>query len=257
MSKLEAAKNDVIERAGGVIKGKIECFTLDLGDYDSIDLFIKNVKAKFPKIDCLINNAGAITKEKYEASKYGLESTFQANFVSTVVLTENMIPLMADGGRIVNVSSMSHADASTQINWDAIPSDETTYGGYNKDYCESKWLLTAYSSSLNRRLAPRTLSMCADPGISPSSAMWDHQTALMRFMARYMFRFLTKTSPQAAACATHVAVMDDPQGGAQYHSGKLYPPMRADTEDPDEWTKAAAVLKKVLPKDLQWCAITG
>jgi hypothetical protein len=63
-----------------------------------------------------------------------------------------------------------------------------TFGGYNKDYCESKWLATAYSSSLHRR---GILLAVSDPGISPTSTMWDEQTAVMRFLAWYVFRFLT------------------------------------------------------------------
>ena len=249
MDSLEEAKAAVIKRHDGKLKGKIECFTLDLGDYDSIDAFVRAIKDKFSKVDVLLNNAGAIAGQTYKASKYGLEQAFQTNFVSTVVLTEKMLPLMAEGGRIIHQSSLSHADASKPINWDVVPSDETTFGGYNKDYCESKWLATAYSSSLHRR---GILSAVSDPGISPSSTMWDEQTAvMMRFLARYVFRGLTKTSPQAASCMVHAAVMNNLQSGGYYHSGNLYPPMRPDCDDPEEWKKAVVVLKKVLPNDLK------
>lgn len=252
MGSLKEAKAAVIKRHNGKLKGKIECFTLDLGDYGSIDAFVLTIKDKFPKVDVLLNNAGAIAGQTYKASKYGLEQAFQTNFVSTVVLTEKMLPLMAEGGRIIHQSSLLHANASKPINWDAVPSDEMTFGGYNKDYCESKWLATAYSSSLHRR---GILSAVSDPGISPASTMWDEQTAVMRFLARYVFRFLTKTSPQAASCMVQAAVMNNLQSGGYYHSGNLYPPMRPDCDDPVEWKKAAAVLKKVLPDDLKWCAI--
>lgn len=53
--KLEAAKQTVIERNGGDIKGIIDCFALDLSDYDSIAKFVASIKEKYPKVDVLIN----------------------------------------------------------------------------------------------------------------------------------------------------------------------------------------------------------
>lgn len=258
LEKLEKAKASVLER-GVEIKGNIEPFTLDLNDYDSIETFVKELKKKYPKVDVLINNAGMIPGFEYKESKYGLETTFQANFVSTVLLTELMIPLMKEGGRFVHVSSLSHADASKPFQWNVVPSTKETFGGYNKDYAESKWLLTTYSSALNKRLESThkgsLQSVCADPGISPDSTMWDQQTFVIRFMARYVFKFLTKTSPQAAACTTAVAVMEDVQGGGYYHSGILYPAMRPDCDEPENWAKMVECLDKVLPKKYKKYAV--
>jgi NAD(P)-dependent dehydrogenase (short-subunit alcohol dehydrogenase family) len=260
IDKLEKAKNIVIERNGGATKGTIEPLALDLSDYDSVETFVKDLKAKHPKIDVLINNAGMIPGQSFKESKYGTETTFQANFVSTVVLTEMMLPLMnEESGRIIHVSSLSHADAKNPIDWTAIPSTAESFGGYNKDYCESKWLLTAYSASLAARLnksgVSKVKSVCADPGISPDSAMWDEQTFIMRFLARYVFKILTKTSPQAAGCATELAVTDELEGGGYYHSGNLYPAMRKDCLDPEQWKQMVKVLKKVLPEKLEKYAV--
>ena len=55
MSKLEAARKAVTERNGGELKGVIDCFELDLNDYDSITTFVESIKAKYPTIDVLIN----------------------------------------------------------------------------------------------------------------------------------------------------------------------------------------------------------
>ena len=129
-----------------------------------------------------------------------------------------------------------------------IPSTPETYGGYNKDYAESKWLLTAYSSHLARRGVP---SVCSDPGASPDSAMWDEQVFVVRFLARYVFKFLTKTSPQAAGCMVALTVNDEIQPGGYYQSGVLVPPLREDTTKEEEWKKAAAILRRVLPDELK------
>lgn len=249
MSKLEAAKDEIMTKNGG--KGTIDCMTLDLNDYDSIKAFAEAVKSKYKQFDVLINNAGMVPFHEYKESKYGLEMTFQSNFVSTVVLTESLLSLLAKDGRIIHLSSMSHADASKPIKWETIPSTKETFGGYNKDYAESKWLLTTYSYALNKRISQP--SVCADPGVSPDSAMWDQQAFMIRFLARYVFKPLCKTGPQAAGCAAHLAVCDDIKGGGYYQSGVLVPALRSDTEDDESWSKAADVLEKALPEDLRWC----
>jgi NAD(P)-dependent dehydrogenase (short-subunit alcohol dehydrogenase family) len=202
-------------------------------------------------------NAGICPGFTYKASEYGLETTFQANFCSTVVLTELMLPLMnKEGGRIIQQSSMSHADASKPVKWETIPWTEETFGGYNKDYAESKWLLTCYSAALNKRIASQGVaSVCADPGASPGSPMWDQQTLMIRILARYVFRFLTKSISQASACAVALAVAPEVEGGGYYRSGVLVPPLRADTVDAGEWENGVTILRKVLPEDLRSCAV--
>ena len=262
VTKLEKAKEEVLKRGipakedfTKVEGGSIECMALDLADYDSIDSFAKELGKKHPKIYTFINNAGMIPSQAgYKESKYGLETTFQVNVVSTIILTEKILPLLAktEGARVVNMSSMSHADASKPIKFETIPSTAETFGGYNKDYAESKWLLTAYTAELARRHG--VVAVSADPGASPDSAMWDEQTWIIRFLARYVFYRLTKTSPQAAAVSAHLGVAEDIENGGYYQSGVLVPPLREDTKDVENWKKVTAILEKVLPDDLKWCA---
>lgn len=272
MTKLEAAKAELMERAKeleqtkGITADQLMLMTLDLSDYESIAKFAAEIKANpvyHQKINVLINNAGMIPSLKgYKESKYGLETTFQVNFVSTVILTELLIPSLSPAnGRIVHQSTMSHRDAPKPMKYDKVPSTAATFGGYNKDYCESKWLLTAYSSSLARRFAADPVcnlkSACADPGVSPDSAMWDEQIFVLRFLVRYVFKFLTKTSPQAASCAVQMAVtpLEELESGGYYQSGVLGPPLRVDATDGDEWkSQVVPILQQALPAEYKWCA---
>lgn len=230
--------------------GSIVAMQLDMDDYDSIQTFVKNLSTKYPKIDVLLNNAGVIPTNDFKTSKYSIETAFQTNFVSAVVLTELLLPFLADDGRVVNIGSMSHAHGSNPNNWDAIPSNKDTFGGYDKDYCESKWLITAYAQHLHSQR--NITAVVADPGVSPDSAMWDNVTPIKRFLVKHVFKFLTKTSAQAAACGVQTIVAPQVQGGGYYVSGNLYEAgMRPDCKDPSEWNKAAAILKALLPSNLQ------
>ena len=249
-SKGEKAKAEILEQPipaseefsnPKTSQGSIVPMVMDLLDYESIEAFSKELKEKFPGgIYTLINNAGMVPGSAYKPSKYGVDTTFQSNFVSTVFLTELLIPQLKNfatknktNARIINVSSMSHANASKPIKWETIPSTENTFGGYNKDYAESKWLLTAYTCHLSRRsdMKDTVGAYSADPGVSPDSSMWDQQIFVIRFMARYVFYHLTKKSNQAAGCAAHLVAADEAtiESGGYYQSGVLVPPMREDT----------------------------
>ncbi|CAJ1944323.1 unnamed protein product [Cylindrotheca closterium] len=255
MAKLEKAKTDVLSRSDSAseLKGSIELMELDLGSYDSIQAFVAALqKAHGDGIDVFVNNAGYCPTSEFKASKYDVELSFQSNFLSLVLLTELVLPLVTKkNGRLVHLTSMSHGDAPKPMDFTKIPSTKETFGGYNKDYAESKWLVTAYSAMLAKR---GVTSVCADPGASPGSAMWDNQPLMIRIMARYVFRFLTKTATQAAACPTYLAVADTVESGGYYASGVQYSG-REDTNDPKEWAKVTEALAKTFPEKYQKYAI--
>uniref|UniRef100_A0A7S3V2Q2 Protochlorophyllide reductase n=1 Tax=Aplanochytrium stocchinoi TaxID=215587 RepID=A0A7S3V2Q2_9STRA len=257
LEKLGKAKQDIINssrRKDG--EEKIKTMKLDMGDYNSIGSFTDDVSKVFQKVDVLINNAGLHPGNKFAAGKYGWERSFQVNFLGPVVLIEKMMPLLqaAPEARIVNLGSLSHIDAPKPIEFSKLPRNADSFGGYDIDYCEAKWLLSAYTQALNDKLSKgnaKIKAVCADPGISPNSAMWDEQPAPMRFMVRVCCVCLTHTTEQAAGTPVFAAVSpyENLVGGGYYTNGCLHPP-RADTKDAENWTNISALIKKVLPQDL-------
>ena len=67
-----------------------------------------SLAAKAPRIDVLINNAGAIF-ERREVTADGLEKTFAVNHMAYFVITEILRPGLAADGRIVSTASGAHA----------------------------------------------------------------------------------------------------------------------------------------------------
>ena len=90
---------------------------LDLCDFNSIKTFSNIIIKNYPKIDILINNAGAqpiefnLTKDKYD-------TYLQGNFLGPSLLTFLLIPHMNKNSRIINVSSLGHyfSDLNYEIN---------------------------------------------------------------------------------------------------------------------------------------------
>jgi NAD(P)-dependent dehydrogenase (short-subunit alcohol dehydrogenase family) len=56
-----------------------------------------------------MNNAGIMGIPNYATSADGIEMQFAANHVGHFLLTNLLVPLISEGGRIVNLSSAGHA----------------------------------------------------------------------------------------------------------------------------------------------------
>lgn len=82
----------------------IDFVQLDITDPASVAACAESLKSKYGKIDILVNNAGTA----YKGSIFGADEaaiTINCNLKGTRSISEAVIPLMTDGGRIVNVCS--------------------------------------------------------------------------------------------------------------------------------------------------------
>lgn len=85
---------------------------LDVADARSFGAFAGTVKAEVEKtwkrttIDALVNNAGTALYAPFaETTEAQFDEIVAIHFKSTFFLTQKLLPLISDGGRIVNVSS--------------------------------------------------------------------------------------------------------------------------------------------------------
>ena len=74
-SRGEAALREAQQESGG---SNIELMTLDLGSFDSIRAFASDFKAKYDRLDVLVNNAGVITIKR-ELTQDGYEAMMGVN----------------------------------------------------------------------------------------------------------------------------------------------------------------------------------
>jgi len=91
----------------------IEVEELDLSKSESIKKFIETISKKYHKVDVLVNNA-AIAAEGFTAE--AAESTFATNIYGTIELTEAIIPLLNENGKIITVGS---SYGNIQLAWNA------------------------------------------------------------------------------------------------------------------------------------------
>lgn len=87
-------------------------FQLDTSDVKSFDAFIGQLEAYLAdktdnaKFDFLINNAGtALYSPFMETTEEQVDAMFNIHYKGVFFLTQKALPLMNDGGRIINISS--------------------------------------------------------------------------------------------------------------------------------------------------------
>ena len=80
---------------------------LDLSSFKSVINFANNIKEKYPKIDILMNNAGA-APVNFRVTEDNFESYIEGNFLGHVLLTYLLMDHMNINSRIINLSSLGH-----------------------------------------------------------------------------------------------------------------------------------------------------
>ncbi len=129
---------------------------------------------RFPRIDVLVNNVGAVFPE-LERTPDGFERTFALNHLAPFVLTRTLLPHLAAAGRarVVNVSSQVHARALDLDNLQG----EKRYGGLDA-YRRSKLLNILFTKELDRRYGDTGLvANCLHPGVVDTGLLRDYDIA--------------------------------------------------------------------------------
>jgi len=121
------------------------------------------IAASEPRIDVLINNAGALFSER-RVTPEGLELTFALNHMAYFVLTETLRDKLVASApaRIVSTASSAHAGARLDFN---DLQNANGYGGL-KVYGRSKLANILFTRELARRLAGTGVTAnCLHPGV--------------------------------------------------------------------------------------------
>jgi NAD(P)-dependent dehydrogenase (short-subunit alcohol dehydrogenase family) len=123
---------------------------------------VAGVIAGEPRIDVLINNAGALFNKRVETSE-GLENTFALNHMSYFTITNLLLPRLKEspGARIVSVASGAHRGA--KLDFDDLQS-RRNYRGF-AIYSKSKLCNILFNRALAKRLAGTGMTAnCLHPG---------------------------------------------------------------------------------------------
>ena len=168
-----------IARAG--VPGKVELVMADFESLDDVRRAASELVARFPKVDVLVNNAGAINVSR-RTTKDGLETTFAANHLAPFLLTHLLLERLkqAAPSRIVNVASRAHV--RSRIDFDDIEG-KRSYSGM-RAYSQSKLCNILFTYELARRLdGTGVTANCLHPGVI-ASGFGKNQPGLFSFGAK-------------------------------------------------------------------------
>lgn len=99
------------------IQAHLYPIAFDLSTSDSYDTALLPQIAQFlPHVDILINNAGCLQNRPFEQlSEADMIEMMQVNFLAAARLTRAVLPLMRNGGHVLNVSSMGGFQGSQKF----------------------------------------------------------------------------------------------------------------------------------------------
>jgi len=190
---------------------------LDLASLESVRAAAGELRARHPRIDLLINNAGVMFPPR-QATGDGFELQLATNhlghFALTGLLLEQMLPV--PGSRVVTVSSLAHR-IRAQINFGDLQSERS----YSRvaAYSQSKLANLMFTYELQRRLsgAGTTIAVAAHPGLA-ATELTRNSPAATAVLARLISQKAAMGALPVLRAATDPGVL----GGQYYGPGRFF-----------------------------------
>ena len=149
------------------VGAKAVALKLDVGKVGSFDAFVKDVGNALnglgaERFDFLVNNAGVSHHASFEkTTEEDLDQLYNVNFKGVFFLTQKLLPLINDGGRIVMIST-----GLTRI----IVPESASYGSL-------KGALEVLTKYLAKELGPRRITVNA---VAPGAIQTDFSGGVVR-----------------------------------------------------------------------------
>ncbi|MCX5774909.1 MAG: oxidoreductase [Firmicutes bacterium] len=214
LERATEAKNKILAETKDAT---VDIMKLDLGSLASIHAFVQAFKAKYSRLDILLNNAGIMTVP-YGKTEDGFEKQNGVNHLGHFALTAQLFDLIAQTphSRIVTVSSMAHKMG--KMDFDDYLFEHSKYSKIGA-YGRSKLSNLLFTYELARRVEAKHLDvrvMAAHPGVA--------NTELGRYMTKnilvrplfWMFSKVAST-PYEGALPEIRACLDETALNGQYY----------------------------------------
>ncbi len=195
----EAALAQIHRRVPGA---ELRIHYADLSRLAEMNHLAAEIAALEPRIDVLINNAGAMFNER-RVTEDGLERTFALNHMAYFVLSHRLRErlIAAAPARIVNVASDAHRGNTLDF---ADLQSAHGYRGFTV-YGRSKLANILFTRELSRRLADtRVTANCLHPGFV-ATRFGDNNSGLFRLGLGFAKRFFALSPEKGAGTIVYLA----------------------------------------------------
>ena len=184
MGKAEAAKAELLAADPNA---KLIVMELDNASLASVRTFVEAFKAKYDRLDLLLNNAGVMAIPRTETED-GFEMQLGVNHLAHFALTGHLIDLLTGTPSSRVHSTSSSAAFNGRINFDDLMGKQN-YSRWNA-YGQSKLANAVFATELNRRLQAAghaTIANSSHPGLVMTNLQ---ENSLQQSGAPFMERIL-------------------------------------------------------------------
>lgn len=202
-----------------------EPFIADFESVGSIARLASALASRYPSIDLLANNAGAVFADRQKTSD-GFERTWQVNVLSPALLTDMLLPSLLRAGQSRVVFTASDAHKHARVDVDDLASDRRRYS-----------MMAAYSRSklgtllIAQRLAEKTTvpSVAVSsfhPGLTRSEAFRDKPILRRLTHARLLSRFTVSPSEAAKPLVYLATEASPPEMHGRFYDRVRFRPVK-------------------------------
>ncbi|MCC3374425.1 SDR family NAD(P)-dependent oxidoreductase [Cohnella sp. REN36] len=212
----------------------VDLFLADMSSQSSIRHAAADIWARWPRIDVLVNNAGAMYVQR-KLTDDGQEMTWAVNHLGPYLLTTLLLDRLKESGqaRIITTASHGHKMARKGIRFED-PTAQRLYsfpqallGGANFRYGETKLANILFTAELAKRLEGTGVSAYSfDPGLVATN--FNQDNGLLARMTMAVMRRFSRTPEKGAETLVWLAESAD-VGGI---SGAYYADMQERTPAP-------------------------
>lgn len=146
--KAHAARDQIVRETGNE---NIIPMHLDTSSLASVRAFAEAIIASRERVDVLVNNAGISPMGNTGATEDGFELVFATNYLGHFLLTQLLLPHMAENARIYNVSSDMH-NPPGGITWPGTEALAHPKEDDRRKYSYSKLCMIYFTHELDHRL---------------------------------------------------------------------------------------------------------
>lgn len=230
-AKLEDIEQSLRSLSGGA---KFEHYLADLSRMSEVESLARAVSEQHGSLDVLINNAGVFVASD-PVTPDGLDLRFAVNTIAPYLLTQRLLPLIGNAGRVINLSSAAQAP----VDMKAFVGERRLADG--AAYAQSKLALTMWSRKLSLSLGDNGPAIIA---VNPGSMLGSK-------MVKEAFGVAGKDMRIGVEILIRAALDDEfASASGQYFdndSGRFASP-HPDALDPIKTTEIVRVIEAVLAK---------